>query len=1012
MKELRKKVSSLLVSSLLVGLVAPSMVLGAEAVKLNDIADSYAKTEIQALVESGIVSGYEDGSFQPRKAMTRAELAKIIVLSLGLKENADKSATFKDVETNSWYRGYVGALVESGITQGTSESTFSPNANVTREELVVFFIRAMGQEENAKKLKVDAKLADLNEVSSWAQTHVNLAFKQGFVQGIESGGSLRFSPQTNAERQALARLAYEFKSNKAKYVEKTLELVKLEGQTSAPGSGTSTNGGGTGTTASTVQSIAATSSTTVTVAFTGAIETVAASDFVFDNGLTVSAATKQSDTAVSLTTSIQASGTSYKLTYKGADTGKSFTGYTAPADEGLSNAVKISNLNAGGTVQGNVTLTAGSFSFGAGAKIMGTLTINPGTSAAAITGIEATHVVVASAGRDTDKVTLNNVVVTDMLTLDPGPTGEVQIIGGSAENTVVTSGASNSIYFANAKVKALKVNAANQTNPVRVVAQTGTEIMDTEVLSKATLASENAKLSKISVKNTVTLSTYGTSVIDSVYLDSNTADLKLVGTGGSVSNVQVSSNVTTAKLEVADQGIKLTKLTFVGKLNSFNAPNQLIQEIKVEGVQAVLDFIKELLPDSAKSAFDKAVQNNNMPETTTPAPADIHPVNYANGDDEVHFVGGILEGTFVKVYTANGQLINSSVKQGTHSVKIFVNGGFSPTAGSIQVSLTEPGKRESSKVTVDIPVIPVLNPTNVFLNKQGNSVQVLVTGMSSDKQLVVYSTDDGRTPIGSQAVVSGSFQYVTIPESSLVGLTHLHVAYFHNGAESNRIARAVIEGGSISPTVPAVTDLVYSDRTDTSITLHWKKPESITTGTVQYVVYKNNVFHATVTDATYKFTGLAHSTGYKFDIYTIWNGIRSEARVINVSTLASMNSVSLNVYGVLSAGNQTVTSSVYSLNKVDGAYDITDYPGNNYLVIEFSELTSADALTVIAPNAVFGLGTGVTASVYEGVYLRLYAGNGISINAGPNTVIVGGLQATVGGITYRVNTVIFSVYKQ
>lgn len=139
----RRKLSLMIVFALLVSTLTPHMVFG-EAAQFKDITGSYAQKEIHSLTEAGIISGYEDNSFKPKKAMSRAELAKIIVLSLGLEANADQAAPFKDVAANSWYRGYVGALVKAGITEGTSATTFSPNANVTREELVVFFIRAFG----------------------------------------------------------------------------------------------------------------------------------------------------------------------------------------------------------------------------------------------------------------------------------------------------------------------------------------------------------------------------------------------------------------------------------------------------------------------------------------------------------------------------------------------------------------------------------------------------------------------------------------------------------------------------------------------------------------------------------------------------------------------------------------------------------------------------------------------------------------------------------------------------
>ncbi|NOU97460.1 hypothetical protein GC093_30175 [Paenibacillus sp. LMG 31456] len=225
-----KAIHTMLSFTLLFSLLMPSFALGAESQPqlFSDVNDSYAKTEVQALVNSGILSGYEDGRFKPRQAMTRAEMAKIIVLSLGLKENPKKAVIFMDVAPDSWFRGYVGALAESGITQGTSDNHFSPEETVTREELVVFFIRAMGLEENAKKLTETAKLADINEVSSWAKAHVSLAFQIGFINGIENkDGTLKFSAKEKAERQALARLCYELKSNKAAYIEKAQAMVPL-----------------------------------------------------------------------------------------------------------------------------------------------------------------------------------------------------------------------------------------------------------------------------------------------------------------------------------------------------------------------------------------------------------------------------------------------------------------------------------------------------------------------------------------------------------------------------------------------------------------------------------------------------------------------------------------------------------------------------------------------------------------------------------------------------------------
>ncbi|ULL15030.1 hypothetical protein DVH26_11610 [Paenibacillus sp. H1-7] len=195
---------------------------------LTDISGSYAAKEIVALYEAGIVSGYGEGRFAPEQSMTRAELAKIIVLSLGLKEEPQGADRFQDIAQDSWYRGFVGALVTSGITDGTSENAFSPAEKVTREQLVVFFLRAMGLQSVLDKASSSSKAAftDWEQIADWAKPSVWLANQIGFVQGIDNGnGSLRFEPSAAAQRQALARLAYEFHTKRQQYVDAAQKLV-------------------------------------------------------------------------------------------------------------------------------------------------------------------------------------------------------------------------------------------------------------------------------------------------------------------------------------------------------------------------------------------------------------------------------------------------------------------------------------------------------------------------------------------------------------------------------------------------------------------------------------------------------------------------------------------------------------------------------------------------------------------------------------------------------------------
>ncbi|GFZ85084.1 hypothetical protein GCM10008018_33910 [Paenibacillus marchantiophytorum] len=434
----------LLILTMMFSVIIPVSASADAQTNLGDTLDSYAKTEIDSLVAKGIISGYADGSFQPRKAITRAELAKILVLSLGLKEDAAKAESFSDVNTSSWYRGYVGALVASGITQGTSPTTFAPDANVTREELVVFFIRAFGLEKTASQLTASAAFADKEQIAEWAQGHVALASQIGFISGSDDGnGSSRFNPKDNAERQALARLAYEFTQHASQYVDKAKKLAAAQHP-------------------SPIKSVSVVNNTSVEVTFSSELTTISKEEFAFDQDLKVVdiAFKAGSKSIVVLTTSAQKKDTSYKLSYKGVAVDQVLIGAEAAFFGG------------GG----------GGGGFGGGGAPAAPTVAQQLASGKALTSI--TISASGTYGPTSGATTVEN------LTVDPGPTGEVTLNNITVQNLEIRSGAVSSIKLLNTLVHLLRVNAINNGNQVvRVVVLGRTVVTDTEVSSQAVLES-------------------------------------------------------------------------------------------------------------------------------------------------------------------------------------------------------------------------------------------------------------------------------------------------------------------------------------------------------------------------------------------------------------------------------------------------------------------------------------------------------------------------------------------
>jgi hypothetical protein len=92
--------------------------------------------------DQGLMVGTGNAHFSPNGTMTRAMFVTVLGrLSQVEAEDYQDADTFTDVPSGQWYSGYVQWAYETGITQGTSETTFSPNAPVEREQIAAFLAR-------------------------------------------------------------------------------------------------------------------------------------------------------------------------------------------------------------------------------------------------------------------------------------------------------------------------------------------------------------------------------------------------------------------------------------------------------------------------------------------------------------------------------------------------------------------------------------------------------------------------------------------------------------------------------------------------------------------------------------------------------------------------------------------------------------------------------------------------------------------------------------------------------
>lgn len=160
------------------------------------ISDLAARHIFEDIVAEPIVKGQDTSQFEPDKRVTRAEFAALLVRAIGL--SGSNTSNFTDVPKTAWYSHDVAAAVEAGVVQGVSDSSFSPDDLVTREQMAVMLMRAWAiMPEHASSDPRSIKFQDQDEMSSWAQQAIRDAAANGLLNGTQDG---LFTPKGHTTR--------------------------------------------------------------------------------------------------------------------------------------------------------------------------------------------------------------------------------------------------------------------------------------------------------------------------------------------------------------------------------------------------------------------------------------------------------------------------------------------------------------------------------------------------------------------------------------------------------------------------------------------------------------------------------------------------------------------------------------------------------------------------------------------------------------------------------------------
>ena len=161
--------------------------------------DAYYYKAVQWAQEKGITDGISSNLFGPKQPCTRSQIVTFLWRAAGSPEPKGTAAGMTDVVPGSYYAKAVAWAVENGITTGTAEGTFSPDATCTRAQAVTFLARAQNAKATGKTafsdVPADSYFAD---AVAWAQAN-----------GVTTGTSeTTFSPDNDCTRAQIVTFLY------------------------------------------------------------------------------------------------------------------------------------------------------------------------------------------------------------------------------------------------------------------------------------------------------------------------------------------------------------------------------------------------------------------------------------------------------------------------------------------------------------------------------------------------------------------------------------------------------------------------------------------------------------------------------------------------------------------------------------------------------------------------------------------------------------------------------------
>ncbi|MEV5025961.1 S-layer homology domain-containing protein [Paenibacillus sp. LPE1-1-1.1] len=182
-------------------------IVGYNKVSFTDVADTaWYENAVGFLAARGITTGTDEEHYSPNASVTRGQFIVLLLKAYGITPIENESNNFKDAG-DAYYTNYLGAAKRLGITNGIDGTTFDPNREITRQDLFTLLYRSLdvlGELPAATANVSVSSFSDAEQIADYASD----AFKSLVEGGVIAGSESKLSPREVSTRAQVAQVLY------------------------------------------------------------------------------------------------------------------------------------------------------------------------------------------------------------------------------------------------------------------------------------------------------------------------------------------------------------------------------------------------------------------------------------------------------------------------------------------------------------------------------------------------------------------------------------------------------------------------------------------------------------------------------------------------------------------------------------------------------------------------------------------------------------------------------------